>query len=143
VFVTRATRHDQADIEELLGSEGRDVAEPRSGSFFLAREGAAVGCARLWEVAPQTLVVRDVVVASDRRREGIGSQLMRAAMNSRGGTLYLRCTVQVAPFFERFGFAPTAADAVPEEVAGHFDLYGSGGGAEGAGREANTTMKAR
>jgi N-acetylglutamate synthase-like GNAT family acetyltransferase len=136
VFVTRATRHDQADIEELLGAEGWDVIEPRSGSFFLAREGAAVGCARLWEVSPQTLVVRDVVVASGRRREGIGSQLMRAAMNSRGGTLYLRCSEQVAPFFERFGFSSTAPDAIPDEVVGHFDAHGPDEGA-------TTTMKAR
>jgi N-acetylglutamate synthase-like GNAT family acetyltransferase len=135
LFVTRATRHDKADIEELLASLQWEVKDPASGTFFLAREGAAIGCIRLCEVAPQTLVVRDMVVAAHRRGEGIGTQLMRGAMNSRGGTLYLRCSGELVPYFERFGFASVAGEELPQEVAGHFD-------GEGPSEQA-TTMKAR
>jgi N-acetylglutamate synthase-like GNAT family acetyltransferase len=135
VFVTRATRHDVTDIADLLARHDWTVEEASSGTFFLAREGAAVGCVRLWEVAPQTVIVRDVMVAAERRGEGIGAQLMQTAMNSRGGTLYLRCGQSEAPFFERFGFAPVEADQLPEAVDAHFDAHGTGGGA--------TTMRAR
>ena len=135
MFVTRATRHDAADIADLLAAHDWPVEEASSGTFFLAREGAAVGCVRLWEVAPQTVVVRDVMVASERRREGIGARLMQTAMNSRGGTLYLRCGAQEAPFFERFGFAPVGADELPEAVDAHFDAHGP--------RDGATTMRSR
>jgi N-acetylglutamate synthase-like GNAT family acetyltransferase len=135
VFVTRATRHDAADIADLLAAHDWPVAKASSGTFFLAREGAAVGCVRLWEVAPQTVIVRDVMVASERRGEGIGARLMQTAMNSRGGTLYLRCGTQEAPFFERLGFAPVKAADLPEAVVAHFDAHGPGSDA--------TTMRAR
>jgi N-acetylglutamate synthase-like GNAT family acetyltransferase len=136
VFVTRATRHDASDISDLLAAHDWGVEEPSSGTFFVAREGAVVGCVRVWEVAPQTLVVRDVMVASERRGEGIGAQLMQTAMNSRGGTLYLRCGEQVAPFFERLGFAPLGPSELPEAVVAHFDAHGPVG-------DATTPMRAR
>jgi N-acetylglutamate synthase-like GNAT family acetyltransferase len=124
MFVTRATRHDASDISDLLAAHDWGVEEPSSGTFFVAREGAVVGCVRVWEVAPQTLVVRDVMVAAERRGEGIGAQLMQTAMNSRGGTLYLRCGEPEAPFFERLGFAPVDPPELPEAVVAHFDEHG-------------------
>ena len=136
MFVTRATRHDASDIADLLAAHDWPVAEPSSGTFFVAREGAVVGCVRLWEVAPQTLVVRDVMVAAERRGEGVGAQLMQTAMNSRGGTLYLRCGDGEAPFFERLGFAITKPAELPDEVVAHFDAHG-------LQSEATTAMKAR
>jgi predicted N-acetyltransferase YhbS len=136
VFVTRATRHDASDIADLLAAHDWPVEEPSSGTFFVAREGAVVGCVRLWEVAPQTLVVRDAIVAAERRGEGVGAQLMQTAMNSRGGTLYLRCDEGEAPFFERLGFAAVKPTQLPAAVAAHF-------AAHGPQSDATTAMKAR
>jgi N-acetylglutamate synthase-like GNAT family acetyltransferase len=124
VFVTRATRHDASDIADLLTVHGSAVGEPSSGTFFVAREGAVVGCVRLWEVAPQVLVVRDVMVAAERRGEGVGAQLMQTAMNSRGGRLYLRCGEGEGPFFERLGFAAVEPAELPDAVVAHFDAHG-------------------
>ena len=78
----------------------------------------------MWEVAPQILVVRDVMVAAERRREGVGAQLMQTAMNSRGGRLYLRCGEGEGPFFERFGFAAVEPAELPDAVVAHFDTHG-------------------
>lgn len=98
--------------------------EPNKGVFFFARDGKVVGSVRLIEVAPQVVVVQDMVVDGARRGEGIGGQLLRAAMNSRGGTLYLRCYSELVPYYERLGFAIAGEDDLPEPVAGHFRAAG-------------------
>jgi N-acetylglutamate synthase-like GNAT family acetyltransferase len=124
VFITRATRHDMADLAELL--EEHDWGDVRldEGVAFVARDGGIAGCVRLVEVAPQTVVVDDMLVHTDRRREGIGSSLLRAAMNSRGGTLYLCCHDDVIPFYERFGFSTVNQEELPGEVVAYFEKGG-------------------
>jgi N-acetylglutamate synthase-like GNAT family acetyltransferase len=124
VFITRATRHDRADIAEFLKANGWHEPDLSRGVAFFARDGAVVGCVRLVEVAPQTVVVEDMVVAQTRRGEGIGASLMRAAMNSRGGTLYLSCHDDVEGFYEGFGFAPVDRAELPEPVRDHFTETG-------------------
>ena len=104
--------------------------------MFFAREGAVVGCVRLVEVAPQTLVVEDMVVDAQRRRRGIGRSLMQAAMNSRGGALYVRTDEAFAPFFERLGFTAVGPGDIPDPVT----TYLGGGGAAGGG---HTVLRAR
>jgi predicted N-acetyltransferase YhbS len=124
MFISRATRHDLSDIEELLQRHDWQVADLRAGTFFFAREGAVIGCIRFIEVAPQTVIVQDMVVDASRRRQGVGEQLMKAAMNSRGGTLYLRCYENLVPYYERFEFAAAEHDDLPEPVAAFFDEAG-------------------
>ncbi len=124
MFITRATRHDMADVEELLKAHGWEDSDPREGTTFIARDGKVAGCVRLVEVAPHTLVVDDVLVREDRRGEGIGAQLMRAAMNSRGGTLYLCCHADKIDFYKQFGFNEVAPDALLEPVSNYFDKTG-------------------
>ena len=120
MFISRATRHDLADIEELLQRHDWKVADLKSGTFFFAREGAVIGCIRFIEVAPQTVIVQDMVVDASRRGQGVGEQLMKAAMNSRGGALYLRCYGDLVPYYERFDFAAVEHDDLPEPVTGFF-----------------------
>jgi len=48
---------------------------------------------------------------------------MRAAMNSRGGTLYLRCYEDLVPYYERFEFAVAEHD-LPEPVTAFFNDAG-------------------
>jgi N-acetylglutamate synthase-like GNAT family acetyltransferase len=118
MFITRATRHDKGDVAEFLESQGWSGASLARGAAFFARDGVVVGCLRVVEVEPQTVVLDDVVVERARRRQGIGSSLVKAAMNSRGGTLYARCEPPYRRFFERFGFEEVAEDDVPPSVAG-------------------------
>ncbi|CAN5462741.1 hypothetical protein BH20ACT21_BH20ACT21_00070 [soil metagenome] len=125
MFISRATRHDLSDIEELLRRHDWKVSDLKAGTFFFAREGAVLGCIRFIEVAPQAVIVQDMLVASERRRQGVGEQLMRAAMNSRGGTLYLRCYEDLVPYYERFEFAVAEHDDLPEPVTAFFNDAGS------------------
>jgi predicted N-acetyltransferase YhbS len=116
MFVTRATRHDKEDIRQLLLENKWEDDKLDKGTAFIARDGAVVGTVRLIEVEPQTVIVEDVLVKEDRRREGIGTRLMEAAMSARGGTLYLCCHDDTIPFYERFGFALIDFESQPETV---------------------------
>jgi N-acetylglutamate synthase-like GNAT family acetyltransferase len=120
VFITRASRHDRADIAEFLDRHGITGVDVARGVTFFARDGAIVGCVRLIEVAPQTVVVDHMLVAGGRRGEGIGGSLMRAAMNSRGGTLYLCCHDEALGFYEGFGFKQVDRESLPEGVRAYF-----------------------
>jgi len=116
MFITRATRHDRSDVEQLLTEHEWDLDLIDKGVAFIARDGGVVGTLRLIEVAPQTVVVEDVLVHKDRREEGIGRQLVQAAMNSRGGTLYLCCHDNRLRFYGHFGFEELPFDDLPAEV---------------------------
>jgi predicted N-acetyltransferase YhbS len=116
MFVTRATRHDKEDIRTLMLENDWEDDKLDKGTAFIARDGAVVGTVRLIEVEPQTVIVEDVLVKDGRRREGIGSRLMEAAMNARGGTLYLYCHDETIPFYERFGFLQVAFEDQPDSV---------------------------
>jgi N-acetylglutamate synthase-like GNAT family acetyltransferase len=120
LFITKASRHDKTDIKDFLEKEwpGENFNVDR-GTAFIAREGAIVGHARLIEVAPQTVVVEEVVVKDDRRRQGIGTRLMEASMNNKGGKLFLCCHEEHIPFYEKFGFSRVAFDELPGPVQQH------------------------
>jgi N-acetylglutamate synthase-like GNAT family acetyltransferase len=116
MFVTRATRHDKEDIRALILEYGWEDDKLDQGTAFIARDGAVVGTVRLIEVEPQTVIVEDMLVKDGRRGEGIGARLMEAAMNARGGTLYLCTHGETIPFYERFGFARLSFEDQPESV---------------------------
>jgi predicted N-acetyltransferase YhbS len=116
MFVTRATRHDKEDIRALLLENKWEDDKLDQGTAFIARDGAVVGTVRLIEVEPQTVIIEDMLVKDGRRGEGIGARLMEAAMNARGGTLYLCCHGETIPFYERFGFAQLSFEDQPESV---------------------------
>ncbi len=124
MFVTRASRHDRVDLAEFYASQGWETDDLAKGAAYIARDGRIVGSVRLLEVAPQTVIVEDVVVASDRREEGIGRRLMQTAMNSRGGRLYLCCHPEYLGFYGHFGFTEVPFEELPEPVAEYFRSTG-------------------
>ena len=125
MFVTRATRHDRADIEALYEEYGwggdHDLTK---GTAFIARDGAVVGVLRVIEVETNTLVIDGVLVKEGRREEGIGRRLMQAAMNSRGGTMYLCCHDNRIRFYNHFGFAEIPVEEAPETVREYWTAVG-------------------
>ncbi len=117
MFITRATRHDQADRTEFFESHGWDYHKGHLKEVaFIARDGGIVGNVTLLEIDPQTLVVEDVVVEVKRRGEGIGRKLMQGAMNSRGGKLYLCTHPETMGFYEKLGFDEVLFDELPERI---------------------------
>jgi ribosomal protein S18 acetylase RimI-like enzyme len=124
MFVTRATRHDRSDISELLNGHGYTNVNLDEGTAFIARDGAVVGCVRLVEVQPQSLVVDDLLVHEDHRRQGIGLQLMQTAMNSRGGTMWLVTHPENVDFYRQLAFGEAGFEKLPDSVVEYFEKVG-------------------
>ena len=124
MLVTRATRRDLTDLQEFYAVEKWDDPILDRGVGFIARQGPIVGSVRLIEIDSSTLVLEDVLVASGRRREGVGTQLLQAAMNSRGGTMYVCCHDDVVDYYRRFGFEVVPFQGSPAEVQSHYRATG-------------------
>lgn len=124
MFITRATRHDRADVEQLYKEYGWENEHLDKGKAFIARDGGVVGALRLVEVEPNMLVVDGVLVKEGRREAGIGRQLMQTAMNSRGGTLYLCCHDNRMRFYGHFGFEEIDVMDAPESVRKYWEEIG-------------------
>ena len=123
MFITRATRRDHDDIRDLLATrEGwKDKTDLSEGTAFIARQGPVIGVVRLIEVAPQQLVLDSVLVHDDHRAAGVGRQLVQAAMNSRGGSLYVCCRPDRVTFYDHFAFADVAVQECPHEVVAYWE----------------------
>lgn len=125
MFVTRATRHDRADVEELYEGHGWGGRHDlKRGTAFIARDGGVVGVLRLVEAEPNTLVVDGVLVKESHREKGVGRGLMQTAMNSRGGTMYLCCAEERRRFYEHFGFEYIEFMDAPEPVRKYWEEIG-------------------
>lgn len=128
MFVTRATRHDLADVKAFYSGEdshpGWAETDVSRGTVFVARDGGIVGSLILRELEPQKIAVDAVLVKADRRGEGIGARLMQAAMNSRGGTLYLCAHPERLPFYERLGFEQLPFEELPTSAQEYFKAEG-------------------
>lgn len=124
MFITRASRHDKGDLKEFYASQDWQEVDVDRGVAFIARDGHIAAAARLVEVAPQTVVIDDVVVREDRRGEGLGRAVMQAAMNSRGGTLFLSCHDDKIGFYEKLGFVTVEIEDLPEAVNAYLEEAG-------------------
>jgi N-acetylglutamate synthase-like GNAT family acetyltransferase len=124
MFIARASRHDRDDVRELIEAQGWDASHIAEGTTLIARSGAVAGCVRLVEVEPQKVVVDDFVVREENRGQGIGRRLMEAAMNNRGGTVYLCCHDDVLDFYAKFGFTQLDFEELPQSVQAYLARVG-------------------
>ncbi len=131
MFISRASRHDREDVKALIEAQGWDASNVAEGTTLIARAGAIAGCVRLVEVEPRRVVLDDVVVREDQRGQGLGRRLMEAAMNNRGGRLYVCCHDDVVGFYERLGFARADYDDLPQPVKDYYERVGDYPTAEG------------
>ena len=123
MFVTRAGRHDRSDLKEFIEARRGGEVDISEGNAMIAREGSIVGCIRLIEVVSNTLVYDDVLIA-DGRDEAVAEQLIQAAMNNKGGTIFTAVPVAETDRFSSFGFAPIDRADAPEPVAEYWSSRG-------------------
>jgi N-acetylglutamate synthase-like GNAT family acetyltransferase len=128
MFVTRGGRHDRADLQEFIEAQRGGEVDISEGTAMIAREGSIVGCIRLIEVESGTLVYDDVLVA-EGHDETVAKQLIQAAMNNKGGTIFAAVPAAETEFFSTFGFAPIDRSDAPQPVAEYWSSHpGPGGG---------------
>jgi amino-acid N-acetyltransferase len=112
-----ATREDEPAITELVKSSRLplDGLTDALRCAVVARDGPrVVGCAAL-EVHGDSGLLRSVAVAADRRGEGLGQDLTRAALDlarARGLRRVYLLTETAERFFPRFGFRRITRDEV-------------------------------
>ena len=128
MFVTRAGRHDKSDLKEFIEARRGGEVDISEGTAMIAREGSIVGCIRLIEVESGTLVYDDVLIA-EGRDEAVTKQLIQAAMNNQGGTIFTAVPAAENDLFSSFGFAPIDRAEAPEPVVEYWSSHdGPGGG---------------
>jgi hypothetical protein len=122
MFVTRAGRHDRSDLKEFIEARRGGDVDITEGTAMIAREGSIVGCIRLIEVESGTLVYEDVLVA-EGHDETVAKQLIQAAMNNKGGTIFAAVPAEDSELFSSFGFAPIERSGAPEPVAEYWSSH--------------------
>ncbi len=94
-------------------------AEEHVSDFLVAElAGQIVGCAAV-ERYGSIALLRSVAVASEARGNGLGAQLVHAALShadAAGCLKVVLLTTTAAAYFPRFGFHGIARDATPEPV---------------------------
>ncbi|HZK50836.1 MAG TPA: hypothetical protein VFD47_04645 [Actinomycetota bacterium] len=127
MFVTRAGRHDRSDLKEFIESRRGGEVDITEGTAMIAREGSIIGCIRLIEVDSGTLVYDDVLVA-EGRDETVAKQLIQAAMNNKGGTIFAAVPANGIDLFTDFGFTRIDQSDAPEPVTAYWASHDRSGG---------------
>lgn len=126
--IGRADAEDLAELRQLLATKGwDDEFDPARGTLFVARDQATVGCLQVVDVDHDTAVLDIMFVQEERRREGIGTALMDAAMTDRPRNLYLSCREDAVSFYETLGFhlLPGGPEEAPESVKTYWRTAGN------------------
>jgi N-acetylglutamate synthase-like GNAT family acetyltransferase len=118
----RATAGDLAEVETLVRAEGlpfEGMRENLPETWVAEAEGGIQACAAV-EFHGGSALLRSVAVARDRRRQGLGRQIVEVTLNAaadRAERAYL-LTEGATAFFARLGFRRVARDRVPTKIRG-------------------------
>jgi len=94
------------------------LADHLHTAVVASRGERVVACAAL-EIYPDGALLRSVAVAPEARGEGLGQQIVRAALDlarQEGTAAVYLLTTTAEGFFPRFGFRRVSRDDVPEGV---------------------------
>lgn len=122
-----ATADDQAVIRQWVRAEALDPTALHWSQFLVAElEGEIVG---IGQVRPHRRCreLGSLIVREDRRRRGIGAQIVEALLATEQGEVYLECLDEMASYYARFGFQPLPWWQAPAPLklkAGLGNLFG-------------------
>lgn len=105
MFIRPATEADRAAILGLMRPGDFNRINLRPACFLVAEEeGRIIGIGQIKRHRDGTPELASLVVAADRRGEGIGQALVQALVASHQGTLYLFCLATLEGYYGRLGF---------------------------------------
>jgi N-acetylglutamate synthase-like GNAT family acetyltransferase len=113
---------DWPAVRDLLTDAGLPLdgaAEAFTTGVVASDGGRLVGCAAI-EPFDAAALLRSVAVVPDRRRNGVGTTLVRAVeglARDRGATRLILLTETAEPWFRRLGYAVIDRSTVPADVA--------------------------
>jgi len=111
-----ARAEDQATITALVREAHLNPMDLRWSCFLVAEdERGIVGVGQI-RPHPGASELASLVVRKDRRRTGVGRQLIRALLAQSQGTLVLFCRPQLESYYAQFGFRAIGVKEAPPSL---------------------------
>jgi N-acetylglutamate synthase-like GNAT family acetyltransferase len=118
MLIRPATAADRTAILGLMRPGDFNRINLRPACFLVAEdEGRVIGIGQIKRHRDGTPELASLVVAADRRGEGIGQALVRALVISHQGPLYLFCLAELEGFYAQFGFQRVERSHLPRLLA--------------------------
>ncbi|MCE7987677.1 MAG: GNAT family N-acetyltransferase [Caldilinea sp. CFX5] len=118
MFIRPATEADRTAILGLMRPGDFNRVNLQPVCFLVAEEaGRVIGIGQVKRHRDGTPELASLVVAADRRGEGIGQALVRALVAQHGGPLYLFCLAELEGFYARLGFRRVERQHLPRLLA--------------------------
>ena len=116
IQVAPATREEHEEILALHREAGWPDTHLEGEVWVLRDLGGLVGSIQLIELVSGLILIGAIVVRSDARGRGLGSEMARCVLTTRTAEWWLECREQRMAFYGRLGFAVVAAAEVNELV---------------------------
>ena len=118
MFIRPATEADRSAILGLMRPRDYNRVNLRPACFLVAEEeGVVIGIGQIKRHRDGSPELASLVVAAERRGQGIGQALVRALVARHQGPLYLFCLATLESFYAALGFQPVARRHLPLPLA--------------------------
>lgn len=113
-----ATESDRPAILGLMRAGDFNRINLKPACFLVAEDtGRIIGIGQIKRHRDGTPELASLVVAADRRGQGIGSAIVRALVARHRGDLYLFCLAALEGYYERLGFRRVERRNLPASLA--------------------------
>ena len=116
IQVAPATREEHEEILALHREAGWPDTHLEGEVWVLRDLGGLAGSIQLIELVSGLILIGAIVVRSDARGRGLGSEIARFVLATRTAEWWLECREQRMAFYGRLGFAVVATAEVNEVV---------------------------
>ena len=118
MFIRPATEADRRAILGLMRPRDYNRVNLQPACFLVAEEeGQVIGIGQIKRHRDGTPELASLVVAAERRRQGVGQALVRALVARHQGPLYLFCLATLESFYATLGFQQVARRQLPLTLA--------------------------
>lgn len=118
MFIRPATEADRRTILGLMRPRDYNRINLRPACFLVAEEeGKVIGIGQIKRHRDGTPELASLVVAAERRGQGVGQALVRALVARHQGPLYLFCLATLESFYATLGFQQVARRQLPLTLA--------------------------
>lgn len=125
VAISRAHTDELAEVNGFYASLGYQDGARRGDRLWLARrESQVLGAVRLCPHPEGYILLRGLYVAPEVQRQGLGSQLVRAALADVAGRVcYCLPFAPLEGFYKRLKFGRIRPEHAPQQVATRLRCY--------------------
>ncbi|MGH2581297.1 MAG: GNAT family N-acetyltransferase [Anaerolineales bacterium] len=113
--IRKATQEDSGNIRKMILSTGINPTGLNWERFLVAvsKDGTFIGCGQVKPHVDGTMELASIAVRRDWRGRGVARALIEALIASHSGELYLMCTSNLGPLYEKFGFREIPEGEMP------------------------------